>query len=250
MRVAGAGGTPESIERSDSLIGDITIQEGVLYWTASNGVFRRELTSAAATTTRLVSASANNGPIATDSNSVYWAGVAGDPIRKVPLAGGTSTDVVTGTEAFYIASDGTNIYWSDFDMQGGAFVMAPVGGGTPTVLATGLSNPGDIAIEGSNVYFANSSTLFGTKFWKVPLGGGTPVMLALTTEFNVGDIAVDATNVYWAAYRTIAKAPVGGGAITTVATAQAGASYIAVDATNIYWVNTDIGGGAIMKLAK
>jgi hypothetical protein len=84
----------------------------------------------------------------------------------------------------------------------------------------------------------------------VPLGGGTPVMLALTTEFNVRDIAVDATNVYWAGYRTIGKAPVGGGAITTVATAQAGAMYIAVDATNIYWVNTDIDAGAIMKLAK
>ena len=140
----------------------------------------------------------------------------------MPLAGGTSTDVVTGTDALYIASDGTNIYWSDFDMQGGAFVMAPVGGGTPTVLATALSNPGDIAIEGSNVYFANSSTLFGTKFWKVPLGGGTPVMLALTTAFNIrADIAVDATNVYWAGYRTIGKMPVGGGAITTVATAAA-----------------------------
>jgi len=147
-------------------------------------------------------------------------------------------------------SDGTNIYWSDFNMQGGAFVMAPVGGGMSTVLATALSNPGDIAIEGSNVYFANSSTLFGTKFWKVPLGGGTPVMLALTTEFNVRDIAVDATNIYWAGYRTIGKAPIAGGAITTVATAQAGAMYIAVDATNIYWVNTDIDAGAIMKLAK
>jgi hypothetical protein len=99
MRVAATGGTPETIERSDSLIGDMTIRDGVLYWTASNGVFRRELASAAATTTRLVSASANNGPIATDSNAVYWAGVSGD-IRKVPLAGGTSSDVVTGTEAF------------------------------------------------------------------------------------------------------------------------------------------------------
>jgi len=185
-----------------------------------------------------------------DGNSVYWGGSSGHAIQKVPLAGGTAADLVTGTDAQYLASDGTNVYWSDFSMQGGAFVRVPVGGGTPTVLATGLSNPGDIAVDGTNVYFANSSTLFGTKFWKVPQGGATPAMVAMTTDFAVYEIAVDATIIYWAASNKIGKAALAGGSVETIATGQHGALSIAVDATNVYWLNTDSTAEAVMKLAK
>jgi len=250
MRVAGAGGTPEYFEGSEFIVGDLAIQGDALYWTATDGVFRRDLAAARGSATKIASGSSNSSPIATDSNFAYWAGVGGTPVRKVPLAGGTSTDVATGVRAMAIASDGTNVYWSDRETQDGAFVMAPVAGGTPTVLATDLTNPGDVAVDGTSVYFADSSTLFGTKIWKVPLGGGPPVMVALAPDFGIYEIAVDATNVYWAAYRTIAKAPIGGGTITTIATAQAGALYVAVDATNVYWLTTDIGAGAVMKLAK
>ena len=248
MRVPGAGGTPEYFERSEFSVGDMAIKDGALYWTADDGVYRRDLAAARGSATKIVDSSSARGPIAVDGNSVYWSGVSGDPIRKVPRAGGTASDVVTGTDALYVASDGTNVYWSDFDMQGGAFVMAPVGGGTSMVLATDLTNPGDIALDATNVYFANSSTLFGTKFWKVPQGGGTPVMVALAPDFAVYEIAVDATDIYWAAYSTIGKAPIAGGSVTTVATGQKGALSIAVDATNVYWLNTDA--GTLMKLAK
>ena len=183
-----------------------------------------------------------------DSNFVYWADVAGSRIHKTPVAGGTTVDFATTTQAQYIAADGTNVYWSDQDLQGGSFVTAPAGGGTPTVLAMDLSNPGDIVVDATNVYFANSSTLFGTKFWKVPRGGGTPVMVALSPDFGTYEIAVDATDIYWAAYNKIGKAPLSGGSVTTFATGQQGAMSIAVDATNVYWLNTD--GGALMKLAK
>jgi hypothetical protein len=129
-------------------------------------------------------------------------------------------------------------------------MMAPVGGGTPTEIASGLTNAGDVKIDGTNVYWYDSSNLFGTKFWKAPLGGGTPVMVALSPDFGVYEMAVDGTNIYWAAIDTIAKAPVGGGAVTEVATGQTWAMYIAVDASNIYWMNNDSDAGAIMKIAK
>ena len=248
MRVPVAGGTPEYFESSDFTVDDLVIKNGVLYWAASNGIFRRDLAAARGSATKIASGSPNYGPIGVDDNFVYWADVAGSPIHKTPVAGGTTVDFATTTQAQYVAADGTNVYWSDQDLQGGAFVTAPAGGGTPTVLATDLTNPGDIAVDGTNVYFANSSTLFGTKFWKVPRGGGTPVMVALSPDFSAYEIAVDATDIYWAGYNKIGKAPIGGGSVTTFATGQQGAMSIAVDATNVYWLNTD--GGALMKLAK
>jgi hypothetical protein len=63
------------------------------------------------------------------------------------------------------------------------------------VVATDLSNPRDIAVDGTNAYYANSSTLFGTKFWKLPRTGGTPTMIALSPDFSVYEIAIDATDI-------------------------------------------------------
>jgi hypothetical protein len=249
MRVPSAGGTPEYFESSEFSVSDMVIRNGVLYWAASNGIFRRDLASASGAT-KIASGSPNFGPIGVDANFVYWADVGGDLIHKTPIAGGTTVDFATATQAQYVASDGTNVYWSDQDLLGGAFVMLPVGGGTSTVLAKDLTNPGEIAIDGANVYFANSSTLFGTKFWKVPAGGGTPVMVALSPDFAAYEIAADATNIYWAGYDAIGKATIANGAITAAAKGQAGAMDIALDATSIYWLNTDDPARAIMKLAK
>jgi len=248
MRVPAAGGTPQQFDRAEFGINDMVIKDGVLYWAATNGIFRRDLASASGSATKIASGSPNYGPIGVDDNFVYWADVAGSPIHKTPIAGGTTVDFATAMTAQYVAADGTNVYWSDFDLQGGSFVMAPVGGGTPTVVATALSNPGDIAVDGTNVYYTNSSTLFGSKFWKLPRTGGTPTMIALSPDFLVYAIAIDATDIYWAAYNKIGKAPLAGGAVTTVATGQMGATSIAVDAVNVYWLNTD--GNALMKLAK
>ena len=103
------------------------------------------------------------------------------------------------TQAQYVAADETNVYWSDQDLIGGSFVMAPVGGGTPTVVATDLTNPGSIAVDGTNVYYANSSTLFGTKFWKMPRTGGAPVMFALSADFGATR-SPSTRPTYWAAY--------------------------------------------------
>jgi hypothetical protein len=43
------------------------------------------------------------------------------------------------------------------------------------------------------------------------------------------------------------KAPIGGGATTTLASGQAYPNGIAVDATSVYWVSDD---GTVMKLTR
>ena len=253
MRVATGGGTPEPFERSEFIVSELAIQNNVLYWTADDGIYRRDLAAGSPSATRIVKDSLSNSPIATDAANVYWgwSTFGGGEVRKAPLAGGTGVAVATGAQVVQLASDGTNVYWTDYGTSlNSKMMMAPVAGGTPTEIANGLTNAGDVKIEGTNVYWYDSSNLFGTKFWKAPLGGGTPVMVALSPDFGVYEMAVDGTNIYWAAVDTIAKAPIAGGAVIEVATGQTWAMYIAVDANNIYWMNNDSDAGAIMKIAK
>jgi hypothetical protein len=59
----------------------------------------------------------------------------------------------------------------------------------------------------------------------------------LAAAEHASTIATDGTGVYWADGSDVLAVPVGGGAVTTVASQQSAARSIAVDAANVYWVN-------------
>ena len=55
-----------------------------------------------------------------------------------------------------VAVDSSNVYWIDYGS--GSVMKGPIGGGTPTTLATGLS-PGAIAVDSTTVYWADNGAL-------------------------------------------------------------------------------------------
>lgn len=122
---------------------------------------------------------------------------------------------------------------------------------TPQVLATGLTNPMDIAVDPANVYWIEGGYPGTVK--KVGINGGTVTTLAsdLSTS-NGGKIAVDSTSVYWTERGisgndgAVKKVGIGGGTITTLASGLSYPLYVAVDSTSVYWIE----GMNVKKISK
>ena len=120
-------------------------------------------------------------------------------------------------------------------------------GGSGEILASGQQSPEYLAVDRTNVYWANAGNVAlgpdpcdgGGSIVKVPIGGGTPVVLAAGQNCPVG-IAVDDTNVYWTNNidnGSVATVPIAGGPPVTLAAGQTYPTGIAVNATDVYWVN-------------
>lgn len=135
---------------------------------------------------------------------------------------------------FGIATDGTNVYWANRGGEG-AIMKVPVGGGTPTTLASSQMVPQGIAVDHSDVYWANLDAV-----WKIPIEGGEPFKLADTSllrdDFGDFAVAIDTTRVYWHAITSIVAVEMAGGTPTILADNQDPAPHgVAIDDTAVYW---------------
>ena len=74
----------------------------------------------------------------------------------------------------------------------------PLGGGSITILASGINQPWRLAVDGINIYvieFANAVAGAGS-VKRVPISGGE--IATLVDGLNgPTDIAIDGTNIYW-----------------------------------------------------
>jgi hypothetical protein len=68
----------------------------------------------------------------------------------------------------------------------------PLAGGAPEALVAGLHGPGDVALDGDTLYWANTDG----RIMKVSVAGGAPTVLA-TEQIDPLNVTVDATAVYW-----------------------------------------------------
>jgi hypothetical protein len=197
--------------------------------------------------------------LAIDGDSVYWAntgaGNADDiSVAKVPLGGGAVTVLVRGVPTPRgIVVDSSRVYFAagpDVGLGSGpaGLMSVPLAGGAVSLVATGFVND-PIAIGSRGVYGSSYSR---DLLLEAPFGGGAAVALTPGDVLSGSDttygIAVDAHWIYWTQWMdptTVLKAPIEGGAATTLTSAPGAGFGIAVDATSIYFA-TERG---IMKVA-
>jgi len=103
------------------------------------------------------------------------------------------------------------------------------------VIVPAVSGAFGMSVDSASVYFTSGSASAGTiSIVKAPLSGGAASTLA--TGQSAQSLAVDAANVYWANAMNgaIMKVPLGGGAPVTLASTQGAAEAISIDGTNAY----------------
>ena len=206
--------------------------------------------------------------IAVHKGVVYWTDyTAAGTVMSEPAAGGPITTIAINQDWPYaIAVDDDNVYWTNYDGQyapgggsgtsGTVMKMALTGGGTPIALASNLQGPTAIAIDATNVYFAQS---VGGTIKSVPIAstGSGPVTVLATAQTPYG-IAVQNNVVYWTNYggitgptgnsyasvMSVSNSGTGTPAILTTATNAEGAYGIAVNATTIFFTAQNNTGNA------
>jgi len=152
--------------------------------------------------------------IAADLDALYVTSGDGSVLRVTKADGGVATVGQGLGQAFAIAIDDANVYWTGFD-DPGAIYKAPKAGGATTSLASGEHSPIGVAVDRVHIYWA-------------------------TPYVDLGDNSGTIRSCSLAACNTDTR---------TLAENQAQPVAIAVDDDAIYWASAGADGG-LMKLAK
>jgi hypothetical protein len=102
--------------------------------------------------------------LALDGGYLYFTS-GGGTISRVSTSAlsGVPVVVVTNTSGVVqpFSVDGTNIYWAEMyttDAATGLLKRAPVAGGSNSVVAAGLKNPGGVVVDGTTAYWLEKAT--------------------------------------------------------------------------------------------
>ncbi len=197
------------------------------------------------TPTALAVGQRNALAIATDGTHVYWS--VEFALLRAPVQGGTPQVIVPATDAYYVALDAMNLYWTTISVSAAAVLQAPHAGGAVTTVAAGQGLPQQIAVDKTTVYWTvvGSAPMYGAVL-SAPIGGGVDYTTLAQFQYEPYAIAADSQHLYWTTYGdgNLSESPLDGGNATTLATKQPSPSAIALDETSMYWT-TD---GAVMKM--
>jgi hypothetical protein len=204
------------------------------------------------------------------SGSASGSGSGVGTVGQVNTGGGIPSTPGTGLMSPWgVAVDAKNVYWVSSGGTGaGIFVQsAPVGTAAGTLVATTLAiydTPGGLAVNGTDLFFAATSTVTGGgAIFQVPITGGTPQTVWTTISGQPQDVALDSNNVYWVdqsagvLYSTPLATSLSGATPKVLSTAFTTPVHLAVDSTDVYVADNTkesifevpIAGGAATALA-
>ncbi|HEX4404321.1 MAG TPA: hypothetical protein VH560_05805 [Polyangia bacterium] len=139
-----------------------------------------------------------------------------------------------GCGAAHLVVGGGTLYWTERATGAVKSLATTSPGGAPTLVASGQSMPGVLAVDDTNVYWANDGD---KSLEKAPVAGGAPVPLPATPDLVSGVVANGGTLYYGAGASTYKLAPGGTTPTTLMSFASCKASHtgaIALDADYLY----------------
>ena len=162
--VSREGGAVTDLATTRGLAGDIAVWDGDVYWTDTDGLKRAPLDGGQPET--LASASMGFGPLAIDAGTIYFAELAGHEV----LSGSTDgfqahTLAEVAGPLRRLAAGGGDLFWVslgtrvDDRFEGARLSRRSPDGGTPEVVADGLTNAWSLAVDGGHVCWIASGQI-------------------------------------------------------------------------------------------
>jgi hypothetical protein len=275
--IAGCSGAPTTLATGQQFPESIWVRGNALYWRDYNAasIMRCSVDCNDDPSTFLKWTTIGYAGFVPTETQVFFTGDPGSGlVEECPASGCSSpTTFASGQQApDELAISGTDLYWLDLgtvlsmgkvvEYVDGGVMKCPLSGcADAAALATGLSYPSSLAVDGKNAYWAQENSVVACG---VAGCNGAPSTVASVPGASGGvrGVAVDATDVYFGAVGggagalsweirrcAIAGCPGGSTLLSSTPIPSGGpVATIAVDAARVYFVSGD--GLEILALAK
>jgi len=170
------------------------------------------------------------------ASSIFWRG--GPGIGSASLDGtGVNNDLITAN-AFYVAVDGTSVYWTD--TNGGTIGRTNLDGtgvNQKFIALPSSSDPLFLAVDGTHIYWTDTAGIGRANL------DGTGVDQGFISGANLAGLAVDQSHIWFAqngsAATTIGRANLDGTGVNQSFISMANSQLLgmAVDGAHIYWAS-------------
>jgi hypothetical protein len=251
-RIALTGGAAEDLGAAGVASSTLAVDNTNMYWTDQyHGTIYAAPNTGVPDGGATVLAAVDGGSTAdllVDPNRAYWTDFNAGIVYAAALGGGSPTVLASGqVEPEFLATDGTNLYWSQYGASS-VMELSLADGGAPFAVASGVSGPTHIQVTAGTVYIASGTT---NDIYSVPVTGGTPQIFVATGPTTTASFVYDGATVFWATSgnpggEVLSALP--GGNSTPLALGMTSPGSLTFDATNIYWANFAY--GAVLEMAK
>jgi hypothetical protein len=223
MRCAKTGcTTPTTLASGQVMPNSIAVDSSYVYWAnegngfVNGSVMRCAVGGCGGNPTVLAANQSSAWGMISDANNLYYyvqapnySGQYIENIMQLSKSGGAPIQLAVGNDVFSLAVDSTSVYWANAvtyptsTTQGlGSIAKCAIGGcgGTPTILASGQTEPMALAVTDGNAYWIGPDNGTNVPVMRCPTAGcnNAPASVA-TVENTVGNsyrFISDSTHLY------------------------------------------------------